>query len=125
MNIIDFEEPEIKEELDKLFILEGESSLCNRLPNPRRFEELLYSICRVKIQGSGFDGFDSVSLMSGVRDKGRDCALFKNGKACGTIQCKKYASNYSKEEFGLEITKFALYSLLDERSAGMQAMPTR
>ncbi len=31
----------------------------------------------------------------------------------GLIQCKKYKSNFSKDEFGKEITRFVLYSLLE------------
>lgn len=53
--------------------------------------------------------------MSGVSEKGRDCALFENGYSKGVIQCKKYEKNLSKDEFGKEITKFFLYSLLENK----------
>ncbi|MCF2489927.1 hypothetical protein [Dyadobacter sp. CY347] len=112
---ISFEEPEIRQEPDLPLPIEGQSYPYNQIANPRRFEELIYSIFREKISIGDFENFDTISLMSGVRDKGRDCALFIEGKAHGLIQCKQYKENYTKEDFGLEITKFALYSLLHER----------
>ncbi|WP_254411427.1 hypothetical protein [Dyadobacter diqingensis] len=115
MDIITFENPVIEKDLEGPVPMAGQGYPYNQIANPRRFEELIYSICKEKISDKGFDGFDDVSLMSGVADKGRDCALFKKGKAHGVIQCKKYTTHYSKENFGLEITKFVLYSLLDER----------
>lgn len=85
----------------------------NDLADDRRFEELLYALFQGKIKNSSFHGFDGISLMSGVRDKGRDCSLTRNGKNHGLIQCKKYRSNIGKAIFGEEITKFAMYSLLE------------
>lgn len=82
------------------------------LADDRRFEELLYSLISLKVQAGTFGGFDKVSLMSGVREKGRDCALLRDGKNHGLIQCKKYKNNLSKQVFGEEITKFVMYSLL-------------
>lgn len=87
----------------------------NGLADDRRFEELLYSIFKTEIDKKNIYGFNSISIMSGVRDKGRDCALFRNGKSYGVIQCKHYKNNLSKGAFGEEITKFVLYSLLDKR----------
>lgn len=86
----------------------------NSLADDRRFEELLYSIFESRIKNGVFAGFDSISLMSGVRDKGRDCVLIRGGKNHGLIQCKKYKNNLSKQVFGEEITKFVMYSLLDK-----------
>jgi hypothetical protein len=85
----------------------------NLLADSRRFEELLFSVYESEIKYDGFNDFDDINLMSGIRDRGRDCVLLKKGKNCGLIQCKKYAGAYSKEDFGMEITKFALYSLVD------------
>lgn len=81
----------------------------------RRFEELLFSIFRQRTQTDNFLEYDTVSLMNGVRDKGRDCAFFFNAKSTGVIQCKKYASPFNKQQFGEEITKYVLYSLIDGR----------
>src|SRR5690606_21684022 len=85
------------------------------IADDRRFEELVYSIYKRKIENGTFSTFDGISLMTGVRDLGRDCVLYKENKPHGVIQCKKYGTPYSKNELGLEITKFMLYSMLDER----------
>ncbi|TCD00271.1 AAA family ATPase [Pedobacter frigidisoli] len=85
----------------------------NELADDRRFEELLYALFKDKIKNGSFQGFDGISLMSGVRDKGRDCSLTRNGKNHGLIQCKKYGSNIGKGIFGEEITKFVMYTLLE------------
>ncbi|MEJ5960757.1 ATP-binding protein [Pedobacter immunditicola] len=84
----------------------------NDLADDRRFEEILYNLVGAKIKAGTFEGFDNISLMSGVREKGRDCALLRGGKNYGLIQCKKYKNNLSKKVLGEEITKFVLYSLL-------------
>lgn len=84
----------------------------NLIASDRRFEELLYSVIKLKIEKKSFNGFDQVGLMTGVRDKGRDCVLLKNGKNFGLVQCKKYNDNFSKTNFGEEIVKFALYSIV-------------
>src|SRR5688500_12915902 len=106
MNIVTFENPVIEGDYVKPLAIDNLSYPYNSIGSPRRFEELLYSICKIKIETEGFNKFDSVSLMSGVGDQGRDCALFKKGKCHGIIQCKKYDRNYSKRDFGLEIVKF-------------------
>jgi len=97
----------------KPLALANKSFPYNNLANDRRFEELLYNLTRAKIMAGTFSPFDNISLMSGVRDKGRDCALMKGGKNFGLIQCKMYNNNLSKALFGEEITKFIMYSLLD------------
>lgn len=84
----------------------------NDLADDRRFEEILYNLVGAKIKAGTFEGFDNISLMSGVREKGRDCALLRAGKNYGLIQCKKYKNNLSKQVLGEEITKFVMYSLL-------------
>lgn len=79
----------------------------------RSFEELLYNIYYHKLNSGSFP-YDNISLMSGVRDKGQDCSLSKNGKKSGLIQCKKYATRLNKNQFAEEITKYVLYSLVDK-----------
>ncbi len=86
----------------------------NDIADSRRFEELLYSIYKTKIENDAFGQFDDISLMTGVRDQGRDCALVRNGKPYGLIQCKKYDKNYGKNDLGIEITKFVLFSILEK-----------
>ncbi|PWG78054.1 ATP-binding protein [Pararcticibacter amylolyticus] len=86
----------------------------NSLADDRRFEELVYSIFQTRIKTGVFRGFDGISLMSGVRDKGRDCVLIREGKNHGLVQCKKYKNNLGKQVFGEEITKFVMYSLLNK-----------
>ncbi|MBI3233867.1 MAG: ATP-binding protein, partial [Bacteroidetes bacterium] len=115
---INYSEPTVTEEEIKPISQANLPYDYNQLANPRRFEELLYSLIKAKIEHSSFHTFQTVSLMTGVRDKGQDCALFENGRATGVIQCKQYSKNYGKEEFGKEITKFVLYSLLDNRLMG-------
>lgn len=85
------------------------------IADDRRFEHLVYSIYKIKIDNNAFLPFDGISIMTGVRDLGRDCVLYKSNKPYGVIQCKKYSNPYSKNELGLEIVKFMLYSMLDER----------
>jgi hypothetical protein len=115
MDIVTFEKPTIEKDFGGPVALAGQGYPYNQIASPRRFEELIYSICKAKISDEDFDGFDEVSLMTGVADRGRDCALFKNGKAHGLVQCKNYSKNYNKQDFGLEITKFVLYSLLERK----------
>lgn len=116
MSLVTYQMPDLndlKSEIEKPQPLSGKSFPYNGLDD-RRFEELLYSIYKTKLDTTGFS-FDNISLMSGVRDKGRDCALTRNGIGTGLIQCKKYASPLSKQQFALEITKFVLYSIIDKK----------
>jgi hypothetical protein len=112
MPLLKFENPTITQKENRPTAFENDSFPYNALDD-RRFEELIYSVYKQEIESGLFPHFDRISLMSGVRDSGRDCALFKNGKSYGNIQCKKYSQSLSKEQFGIEITKFALYSLLE------------
>lgn len=113
MSLITYDNPEIDEEDDRPIPVENKSYPYNAIADSRRFEELIYSLFSSEIKKGCFEKFDGISLMTGVREKGRDCALLKNGKNSGLIQCKKYNKNYSLDEFGKEITKFALYSLAE------------
>lgn len=114
-NAINFEKPVIGADPNKPASLSNQSFPYNYIANPRRFEELLYSIFELQIRSREISDFDDVNLMIGVRDQGRDCTLMRNGKCYGLIQCKKYERNYSKDDFGLEIVRFILYSLIDDR----------
>ena len=106
--------PEITEDPFKPIAFANQSYPYNQISSDRRFEELLYSIAKAQLGRGQFREFDEVSLMSGVSEKGRDCSLFYNGNTNGLIQCKKYEKNLDKNNFGKEITKFVLYSLLTE-----------
>lgn len=98
---------------EKPFVLAGEPYPYTRLPNPKRFEELLYGIFNILIKNSMLPKHDGISLMPGVADDGKDCTLYLNGYCNGIIQCKKYDSHLTKDDFGKEVTKFVLYSLVD------------
>ncbi|TDS13115.1 ATP-binding protein [Sphingobacterium paludis] len=114
MNIV-YEKPTIeKGTLPRPLALANKSFPYNDIADSRRFEELLYSIYKTKIENNTFDGFDEISLMTGVRDQGRDCVLIRDGKSYGLIQCKKYDKNYSKNDLGVEITRFVLFSILEK-----------
>ncbi len=115
MALIKYENPQVLAQSNKPVAIENKSFPYNLIADSRRFEELIYTLYKAEIEEENFEGFDGISLMSGVREKGRDCALFKNGKNHGLIQCKKYEKSYSKEDFGLEIIKFGLYSLLESK----------
>lgn len=117
MTLITYETPDIDSHslISKPMALENKSFPYNDIADHRRFEELLYSLYYNLINTSEIKNYDKISLMSGVQDKGRDCALFTCGKSTGIIQCKKYQNNLSKQQFGEEITKFILYSLLDPK----------
>lgn len=100
---------------EKPLALANQSFPYSEIADSRRFEELLYCISHTMIGKNRFKSYDSVSLMTGVRDKGRDCAFFNRGISTGMIQCKKYKQPLKKSAFGEEITKYILYSLLDDR----------
>lgn len=85
----------------------------NDIADDRRFEDLLFAIVSCKINGNGFYQYDDASLMPGVGEKGRDITLYKGGKICGVIQCKKHIKNISLNELGEDLTKYILHSLID------------
>jgi hypothetical protein len=114
MPLVTYDKPIITLSLNRPMHLANKPLPYNNLADPKRFEELIFSLYHSEIQNGRFDGFDDISLMNLVGDKGRDCALLKNGKNYGLIQCKKYHRSYGKDEFGMEITKFALYALLEK-----------
>jgi|GEM_PF-723701 len=85
----------------------------------RRFEELLYSIGKQRIEKGDWKGlFDEINLLQGVRERGRDCSLHLDGKSLGLIQCKhsiESGNRISRPECAREIIKFVLHYLLDNR----------
>lgn len=114
--MLKFEEPDVTSFVE----FEGPIAIANKkFPyheiDDRRFEELVYSIFKIKIDRKEFLPFNKISLMTGVRDQGRDCVIYEDYKATGVIQCKKYKNPYSRSELGQEVTKFILYSMLDGR----------
>lgn len=112
MSVINFERPVIKPEDYNPIPYEGKSFPYNMVADDRRFEELVYSIYRARIDAGTLLNYDDIGLMSGVRDEGRDCVLYKSGKIVGLIQCKQIDKSLTPELVGKEITKFALYSIL-------------
>ncbi|AIM37563.1 hypothetical protein KO02_13350 [Sphingobacterium sp. ML3W] len=114
--MLKFDTPEVTSfpESIKPFAIANKGYPVGQIADDRRFEELTYSIYKSKIDDDEFPPYDAISLLTGVRDKGRDCVLYKDGKTDGVIQCKLYKNPYSKNELGLEITKFILYSMIDD-----------
>ncbi len=111
--LVTYEAPSISIADEKVRAIANKPFPYSHLADDRRFEELIYSLIVNKMGDGTFPDINGVSLMTGVRDKGRDCALTKGGKNYGLVQCKKYKAHLGKSIFGEEITKFVMYSLLD------------
>ena len=82
----------------------------------RKFEELIYSLFKKRIADSDDhlkDEFDSIELMPGVAEQGKDCTLYKDNKIKGVIQCKKYKNNLSDKLIIKEFLKFSIHRYLD------------
>jgi len=80
----------------------------------RKFEELIYSLFRARIAGNDVKGeFDSIELMPGVAEQGKDCTLYKDNKIKGIVQCKRYKSNLSDKLIIKEFLKFSIHRYLD------------
>lgn len=81
----------------------------------RQFECLLHDIAssRLGTADSRFGKFDRALLMQGVAERGRDCALVKQGIHAGLIQCKRYESLVTRPDAAREIIKFCLHALQD------------
>ena len=80
----------------------------------RDFELLMYSLYYQEIINKKIP-FDSVALMSGVRDKAQDCVLYQGKNKTGLIQCKHSGKDKSlnTKQCVEEIIKFVLYSIQD------------
>ncbi len=111
MEDLTFEKLRAKEVKDRPRAFENEPFPYNQISDSRRFEELVYSLYKIKIEHREFNVFDDIVLMTGVRESGRDCVLYVKGNPYGLIQCKQYQNNLSKNLLGEEITRFALYAL--------------
>lgn len=84
--------------------------------NSRAFEILTYYVFNELKKEKLF--FDSIELMQGVRERGRDAVLYKNEKTVGVIQCKhsqNISKKYTVQEIGTEIVKFILHYIQDEK----------
>jgi hypothetical protein len=81
--------------------------------HPRDFEKLLYFLYKNQIDNGNL-GFDDITLLSGCKDKGQDCLLYKTDERAGLIQCKHSSTNspLNKRTALNEIIKFILYSEL-------------
>lgn len=81
----------------------------------RQFEFLLYEIFKSDINNSVYSGiFDTVNIMKGVGERGRDNTLHLDGKNVGLIQCKKYQNLVTKPELAREVIKFIIHSIIDK-----------
>lgn len=80
------------------------------------FEEFTYWLYKTEIDDGAWKGtFDEIRLIQASSDKGRDCALYKNGKLGGVMQCKHSVNptnTLSESAFAKEIIKFGLYSIV-------------
>lgn len=82
----------------------------------REFEILIYDLYKrheVEINKN----FDSIALMSGVAEHGRDAVLYKDGEPKGIIQCKHTSNNtlMGKTQVVKEIIKFVVYAIDNEK----------
>lgn len=112
---IEFSSPQLLETLVKIPLTDPKNIDYSSLDD-RDFEILLYSLTKRKILESKYLGqYDDIQLLSGIRDKGRDCALFYNSNQVGLIQCKKYAEPLTPTIMAKELLKFLLWSFTDER----------
>lgn len=80
----------------------------------REFELLTYFVFKKDITSGIYrDKFDTVRLMNGTADKGRDLLLQFEGKNVGIVQCKRFESLITRPGLAREIIKFILHSLTD------------
>jgi len=114
--MISLTQPIIADFLDKAPVSGVGGFIYNLLPSDRRFEELIYTIYKQKIKNDEDwnNLFDDIYLTVASGDSGADCILYKNGKARGVIQCKKYSENLTRPEVAKEILKFVLYTIVDK-----------
>ncbi len=80
----------------------------------REFELLSYLLVQEEINQSKHVNINSIALMQGVSERGRDCVLYNQGKVAGLIQCKKYTGRLTKPQVLKEIIKFLLFTTLDD-----------
>ncbi|RCH56842.1 hypothetical protein DJ568_03020 [Mucilaginibacter hurinus] len=80
------------------------------------FEEFTYWLYKTEIADGTWNGmYDTIHLIQASSDMARDCALYKNNKLAGVIQCK-HSTNptnaLSESVFAKEIIKFGLYAIV-------------
>lgn len=112
-----YTQPDIKETANKPVALPNKGYPYSSLDD-RRFEELLYSIGKLRIEKDWKHKYDEINLLQGVGERGRDCSLHLDGKSLGLIQCKHSTDNenrISRPECAREIIKFVLHYLLDKQ----------
>lgn len=105
---------EIDADFTKPVLFSADKGFPYHLLSPWEFEDLTYFVFKQVIELEGnWNGFDSVESLGGIKDKGRDCVLKREGYNLGVIQCKHSANNdkLTKTKFAKEILKFFLYSL--------------
>jgi hypothetical protein len=113
---LSYSQPDIKESAKKPVALPNKGYPYSALDD-RRFEELLYSIGKMRIEkGDWKDKYDEINLLQGVRERGRDCSLHLGGKSFGLIQCKHSIHDdrrIARPECAKEIIKFVLHYQID------------
>lgn len=111
----EYSRPTISSEPGRPIPMANQGYPYNSIASDRRFEELVYSIHKKKVENEKTwkELYDDIALMQGVGEKGRDCVLYKDGIIKGLIQCKKYENRISKPDCLKEILKFVLYSFFD------------
>ncbi|HMF71078.1 MAG TPA: hypothetical protein VK616_06365, partial [Flavitalea sp.] len=79
------------------------------------FERIMYCLYKSELAHTNCLGYQSIQLMSGVRDNGRDCTLYANDRIVAIIQCKHSARSLPVSEAlcAKEIIKYCLYALRD------------
>lgn len=81
----------------------------------REFELLAYFLFKKEIeQGMHKEVFDTVRLMKGGSDKGRDLLLQNENKNVGIIQCKRYKELIQLPQLAREIIKFVLHAIQED-----------
>lgn len=112
-----YNQPDIKEAAKKPAALPNKGYPYSALDD-RRFEELLYSVGKLRLEKDWKGQYDEINLLQGVRERGRDCSLHLDGKSLGLIQCKHSidsGNRISRPECAREIIKFVLHYILDKR----------
>ncbi|MBO9684265.1 MAG: hypothetical protein J7502_16635, partial [Flavisolibacter sp.] len=87
------------------------------------FELLVYSLYKSEIENGELAGpYDDIWLMGGVKEKGKDCALFRQGIFGAAIQCKHRSklAPVGKVQVAKEIIKFLLHIINDNEQIQRQ-----
>jgi hypothetical protein len=82
--------------------------------NSRDFERLVYFLFQNEIANGQFkDIYDTVYLMKGTAERGRDSILQFKGKNVAVIQCKRYVELVTLPNLCREIIKLCLHAIQD------------